>query len=48
MLGNDNLERGLTPFLHVSQENTRALKLYEDLGYRHRCDIGFWSLQRPG
>ena len=47
MLGNDNLERGLTPFLHVSQENTRALKLYEDLGYRHRCDIGFWSLTRP-
>ena len=47
MLGNDNLERGLLPFLHVSQDNTRALKLYEAMGYRHRGEIGFWSLTRP-
>ena len=47
MLGNDNLQRGLLPFLHVSQDNTRALKLYEAMGYRHRGEIGFWSLTRP-
>jgi ribosomal protein S18 acetylase RimI-like enzyme len=47
-LGNDNLEHGVTPFLHVSHDNTRALKLYAQMGYRHRCDIGFWSLTRPG
>ena len=47
MLSNDNLERGRTPFLHVSRENPRALRMYEQLGYRHRRDIGFWSLTRP-
>jgi ribosomal protein S18 acetylase RimI-like enzyme len=48
MLGNDNLQRGRTPFLHVSHENTRAKRLYEQLGYRHRRDIPFWSLRRAG
>lgn len=47
MLSNDNLERGRTPFLHVSHENPRALRMYEQLGYRRRRDIGFWSLTRP-
>lgn len=46
MLANDNLERGCTPFLHVSHENTRALEMYAKLGFRHRADIGFWSLRR--
>jgi len=46
MLANDTLARGHTPFLHVSHENTRAKRLYEQLGFRHRCDIGFWSLRR--
>lgn len=46
MLGNDVLERGLQPFLHVSHENTRAKRLYEQMGYRLRRDIGFWSLRR--
>jgi len=45
LLTNDNLERGRTPFLHVSHENPRALRLYEHLGYMHRRDIGFWSLR---
>ena len=45
-LGNDTLERGDLPFLHVSYENPRALGLYERLGYRVRRDIGFWSLRR--
>jgi ribosomal protein S18 acetylase RimI-like enzyme len=46
LLTNDNLARGRMPFLHVSRENARALELYQRLGYRHRPDIGFWSLRR--
>ncbi len=48
MLANDLLARGHVPFLHVSHENRRALQLYEQIGYRHRRDIGFWSLRRAG
>lgn len=46
MLTNDNLQRDRIPFLHVSRENPRALHLYERIGYRHRRDIGFWSIRR--
>ena len=46
LLSNDNLERGRTPFLHVSHQNGRAKQLYEQMGYRLRRDIGFWSLRR--
>jgi ribosomal protein S18 acetylase RimI-like enzyme len=46
LLSNDNLDRGRVPFLHVSHGNPRAKRLYEALGYRHRRDIGFWSLRR--
>ena len=46
LLTNDVLARGRTPFLHVSHANTRAKRLYEQLGYSHRRDIGFWSLRR--
>lgn len=45
-LTNDTLARGVQPFLHVSHENPRAKTLYEQLGYRVRRDIGFWSLKR--
>ena len=45
-LGNRTLERGATPFLHVSYANARAKSLYEAMGYRLRRDIGFWSLSR--
>ena len=47
-LSNDNLDRGRTPFLHVSQQNRRALQLYERNGYRIRREIAFWSLRRMG
>lgn len=47
MLTNDTLERGRTPFLHVSHENARAKQLYEQIGFRHRRDVGFWSLTAP-
>lgn len=46
LLSNDNFERGRTPFLHVSHQNHRAKLLYEQIGYRHRRYIGFWSLYR--
>lgn len=45
-LTNDSLARGRMPFLHVSHENTRALRLYERMGYALRRDIGFWALRR--
>lgn len=45
-LSNDNLERKRQPFLHVSYENSRALSLYEKMGYRIRRDIPFYSLRR--
>jgi ribosomal protein S18 acetylase RimI-like enzyme len=46
MLTNDTLQMGRIPFLHVSHENTRAKQLYEQIGFRLRRDIGFWSLTR--
>jgi len=46
LLSNYNLERGRTPFLQVSYANPRARQLYEQMGYEHRPDIGFWSLRR--
>jgi GNAT superfamily N-acetyltransferase len=45
-LTNDTLARGRTPFLHASYENTRALNLYQHMGYTLRRDIGFWALRR--
>lgn len=45
-LSNDNHARGRIPFLHVSQENPRAIGLYEQNGYRLRREIPFWSLRR--
>lgn len=47
-LSRDVLAQGRTPFLHVSQENTRALQLYLRNGYRLRREIPFWSLRRGG
>ena len=46
LLTNDTLAQGRLPFLHVSHENVRALRLYEQLGYRVRRNIPFWSLTR--
>ena len=46
LLTNDTIAQGRMPFLHVSHANTRAKHLYEQLGYRLRRNIGFWSLRR--
>ena len=45
-LSNDVLASGRQPFLHVSHDNIRAKTLYEQMGYRIRRDIPFWSLRR--
>ena len=48
MLGNDILARGMTPYLHVAQENARAVDVYLRGGFTLRREIPFWSLQRTG
>ena len=45
-LGNDLHARGDLPFLHVSQQNLRAVRLYEQNGFHLRREIAFWSLRR--
>ncbi len=45
-LARDQLQHGWLPFLHVSQENQRALALYRRTGWRVRREIAFWSLRR--
>ncbi len=45
-LSNDNLDHGRIPFLHVGQQNQRAMRLYERNGYHIRREIAFWSLRR--
>jgi predicted GNAT family acetyltransferase len=41
------LERGERPFLHVRPENTRAVALYERLGFETRRQTRYVILQRP-
>jgi ribosomal protein S18 acetylase RimI-like enzyme len=45
-LANDLLGRGHLPFLHVAQHNTRAVALYERVGFRLRRTIPFFALRR--
>jgi ribosomal protein S18 acetylase RimI-like enzyme len=39
--------RGETPFLHVREDNTRAIALYEHLGYQKRVRLHFAVLRMP-
>ena len=41
ILVDDMLNRGVTPFLHVSPENTRARQLYRTLGFDERAMLPF-------
>ncbi|MDY0021900.1 GNAT family N-acetyltransferase [Arenimonas caeni] len=45
-LCNRLLDEGLAPFLHVSPSNTRALGLYEAMGFQHRAGLRFSALRR--
>ena len=40
--------RGEVPFLHVREDNTRAIALYERLGFRRRVLLHFAIVQKPG
>ena len=39
-------ERGETPFLHAYSSNMPAIRLYERLGFRLRCEVSVAVLQR--
>ncbi|MEU9166624.1 GNAT family N-acetyltransferase [Streptomyces sp. NPDC048420] len=41
-------ERGETPFLHTGAGNTRAVRLYESLGFRLRRSTAFLAARVPG
>jgi len=41
-------ERGETPFLHVRSNNTRAIAIYERLGFRRRWEGHYAILRRTG
>ena len=45
-LTNRTLARGDVPFLHVSPDNTRAVELYQRLGYQVRRTLPFGALRR--
>ncbi len=47
VVANDIFDRGLTPFLHVSDQNTRAIALYERLGFVTRARLDLWLVTRP-
>lgn len=36
-----------TPYLHVAENNTAAISLYEKLGFLTRRKISFWNLMKP-
>jgi predicted GNAT family acetyltransferase len=40
-------ERGETPFLHASADNTNAIRLYESLGFRLRRSATFLAARVP-
>jgi ribosomal protein S18 acetylase RimI-like enzyme len=46
-LGARILARGEIPFLHALAANTAAIRLYEDLGFRHRRTIQFAVVRVP-
>ncbi|RAJ29159.1 GNAT family N-acetyltransferase [Pedobacter cryoconitis] len=48
VLCNKNLAQGNTPFLHVVDTNTRAIKIYEHLDFKTRIDFPLIKLKYLG
>jgi len=46
MVSNAAFARGSTPFLHVYRHNTRAMAVYERLGFYVRTDVALCSVTR--
>jgi ribosomal protein S18 acetylase RimI-like enzyme len=42
----DAFERGFVPFLHVYQDNVRAIAVYRQLGFTDRINMPLWSLHK--
>jgi len=40
------LDKGQTPFLHVRNDNTRAIKMYERAGFEIRCEMDFATFKK--
>jgi len=43
---NEILSQNKTPYLHVAEKNSRAIKLYETSGFKVRRKISFWNLMK--
>ena len=43
---NKNLAAGITPFLHTEDTNSRAIKIYEHLGFTTLRNIDVWKIKR--
>ena len=43
---NEILSQNKTPYLHVAEKNSRAIKLYETLSFKVRRKISFWNLMK--
>ena len=46
-IARDIQARGCTAFLHVSEANSRAIGVYERLGFTTRAHLPLWLVQRP-
>ena len=43
---NKNLADNIIPYLHVTEDNAPAIRLYEKLGFQTRRKISFWKIKR--
>lgn len=42
------LEKGAIPFLHVRNDNSKAIKMYEKAGFSIRCEMDFAIFKKQG